>query len=75
VTGLLEELEGRVAPAGIGTLAMLVAERERLADYLGRRGYRGVEGRRYVERDLVPPLAPAATALLEVTWATFLCGL
>jgi len=57
VEGLLEELEARVAQAGIGTLAMVIGERERLAGYLRQRGYRS-DDRRCFERELLPPTAP-----------------
>ena len=52
---LLEQLEARVALAGIRTLAAVIDEREQLAGYLQQRGYRGSDELRYFERDLLPP--------------------
>ena len=58
VDRLFEELEARVAQAGIRTLAAVIVEREQLGAYLRRRGYRGADDRRYFERELLPPTAP-----------------
>jgi transitional endoplasmic reticulum ATPase len=55
---LLEELEARVALAGIGKLAVVIDEGERLAGYLRQLGYRGSDELRYFERDVLPPTAP-----------------
>jgi transitional endoplasmic reticulum ATPase len=53
---LLEQLEARVAIAGIRKLAATIAEGEQLASYLRQRGYRGEL--RYLEREVLPPVAP-----------------
>jgi transitional endoplasmic reticulum ATPase len=55
---LLGALEARVAEAGIRTLAAVTGEREPLGDYLRQRGYRGLDDRRYFERELQPSTAP-----------------
>ncbi len=65
VDRLFEELEARVAQAGIRTLAAVIAEREQLGGYLRQRGYRRADDRRYFERELLPPTAPVA-ALAEL---------
>jgi transitional endoplasmic reticulum ATPase len=55
---LLEELEARVALAGMRTLAAVIDGREQLAGYLRQRGYRVSDELRYFERDLLPSTAP-----------------
>jgi transitional endoplasmic reticulum ATPase len=65
VERLLEELEARIAQAGIRKLAAVTDEGEQLAGYLRQRGYRGSDELRYFERDLLPPTAPTG-ALVEL---------
>jgi len=63
VSDMLEQLEARVAMAGIRTLAVVIDEGEQLAGYFRQLGYRGSDELRYFERDLLPPTAPTGVLL------------
>jgi transitional endoplasmic reticulum ATPase len=62
---LLAALEGRVAEAGVHTLAAVVPQRGELADQLSRREYRAADNLRYFEREL-PTLAAPGSALADL---------